>query len=252
LRDLDHQWLSSPTDLDLSSDEVHIWRATLERSATHVRQLAQALSGDEQARAERFYFERDRRRFIVAHGVLRAILGRYLGIGPGQVQFRYGHRGKPYLSKRFSSHTLEFNVAHSHELALYAITRSRQIGVDLEYVRPMPDIEQIAASFFSARENAVLHSLPKNQKSEAFYNCWTRKEAYLKATGEGLFRPLDQFDVSLAPGEPARLLHVDRDPQETARWSLQALRPGNDYIAAVVVQGHGWRLTCWQWPDRID
>lgn len=197
---------------------------------------------------ERFRFERDRRRFIVGRGVLRTILGRYLGVEPDKVQFRYSPRGKPYLAERFDSYGLRFNLAHSHELALYAFTRDREIGVDLEYVRPMPDAVEIATRFFSTRENAVFRVLPKSQELEAFYNCWTRKEAYLKATGDGLARPLDQFAVSLTPGEPARLLHVEKDLlQEIARWSFQALKPAFSYVAAVAVEGHDWRLVCWQW-----
>ena len=244
----DHHWRLPPSDLTLSSDEVHIWQTSLDQPPEYVRDLAQALSYDEMMRAERFHFERDRRRFIVGRGVLRAILGRYLGVEPHRVRLRYGERGKPYLAGRFASSTLQFNLAHSRELALYAFTYGREIGIDLECIRPLSDADDIADRFFSARENAVFCTLPKSHKLEAFYNCWTRKEAYLKATGEGLARPLGQFDVSLAPGEPARLLHVEGDSREMARWLLRALLPSSDYVAAVAVEGHGWRLACWQWP----
>ena len=244
-----HRWHLPPPDLALSRDDVHVWRASLKQPPERGRQLAQTLSCDEMMRAERFRFERDRRRFVVGRGVLRTILGRYLGVEPGQMQFRYDPRGKPHLAEAVGGCGLQFNLAHSHELALYAFTRDREIGVDLEYVRPMPDAEEIAARFFSTRENAVFRVLPKSQKLEAFYNCWTRKEAYLKAIGDGLARPLDQFDVSLAPGDPAMLLHVEGDPLETARWSLQALTPAVGYVAAVAVEGRGWRLACWQWLE---
>jgi 4'-phosphopantetheinyl transferase len=243
----DHHWQLPPPDLALSSEEVHVWRASLEQSPERVRELAQMLSHDEMMRAERFYFERDRRRFIVGRGVLRVILGDYLDIEPRQVRFCYGSRGKPYLAEEMGDGALRFNLAHSHELALYGFTRGREIGVDLEYARPLSDANEIAGRFFSARENAVFRKLPKSHEMEAFYNCWTRKEAYLKATGEGLARPLDQFDVSLIPEEPARLLYVEGDPLETARWSLQALSPAPEYVTAVAVEGHGWRLACWQW-----
>jgi 4'-phosphopantetheinyl transferase len=240
-------WPFPPPDLALLSDDVHVWRASLEQPVACIRQLARTLSDDERARTEGFHFERDRRRFTVGHGVLRTILGRYLGIEPRQLLFRYGPRGKPYLAEEPDNCALRFNLAHSHELALYAFTCGREVGVDLEHVHPMPDAEQIGARFFSAREYATLSALPKSQKLEAFFNCWTRKEAYLKATGTGLTRPLDQFDVSLVPGEPARLLYVEGEPQEVARWSLEALAPGADYVGAVAVQGRGWRLRCWQW-----
>jgi 4'-phosphopantetheinyl transferase len=209
--------------------------------------LAQALSYDEAIRAGRFRFERDRRRFVVARGVLRIILGRYTGFEPSQLRFRYGERGKPYLSASFGSYTLHFNVSHSHELALYAVTRDYEVGVDLEYIRPIPDAEQIAERFFSTRENVALRAIPVDLKYEAFFTCWTRKEAYIKARGEGLSLPLDQFDVSLAPGEPARLLHTRDNPQEARRWSLVDVAPDSQYAGAVAIQGHGWQIRCWEW-----
>ena len=252
MTDLYRRWHLSPPDLALSCEDVHVWRASLGQPVEHVRQLAQTLSYDEMMKAERFRFERDRRRFIVGRGVLRTILGCYLAVEPDKVQFRYSPRGKPYLAERFDSHRLRFNLAHSHEIALYALTCGREIGVDLEYIRPMLDMEQIAARFFSVRENAALCDIPDDQKLEAFFSCWTRKEAYIKATGEGLARPLDQFEVSLAPGEPAQLLSVEGTSEETANWSLEALVPVPGYVAAVAVAGHGRQLKCWQWTWPHD
>jgi 4'-phosphopantetheinyl transferase len=230
--------------LALSSDDVQILYASLEQPATLVCQLAQVLSDDERGRAERFHFERDMRRFTVSHGLLRIILGRYLGVEPGRLCFHYGTHGKPYLSPRSVHLPLQFNLSHSHELVLYALTLDRQIGVDVEYVRPIQDMEQIAARFFSPPEYAALCSLPESQKLEAFFNCWTRKEAYIKAIGDGLVHPLDRFQVSLAPGEPARLLSVEGAPEEAERWVLRSLTPVHGYIAALAVEGSDWRLKC--------
>ena len=241
-------WLPPPGHLTLLSNDVHVWRATLEKPALRVQQLAQTLSSEERMRAKQFHFEQDRKRFIVGRGILRTIIGLYLGTEPSRLQFCYGPHGKPYLADKFGEDTLRFNLAHSHELALYAFTRGREIGVDLEYIRYMPDAEQIAGSFFSARENAVLHALPTSQKQEAFLNCWTRKEAYIKAIGNGLTQPLDKFDVSMTPGEPARLLNVEGAPEEASRWSLKVLTPAPGYVAALAVEGHNWRLTYWQFP----
>ena len=241
------QWHLPPPELVLSSADVHVWRVPLEQPRARVRQLVQTLSDDERARAGRFHLERARRRFTVGRGVLRGIVGRYLGLKPGQVQFRYDPRGKPYLSEGSGDGALRFNLAHAHELALYAFTWGREVGVDLEYVHPMPEVTQIGTRFFSPRENAVLSTVPEGQRLEAFFHCWTRKEAYLKAIGEGLSRRLDQFDVSLFPGEPARLLHVEGDPQEAARWSIQALTPGVGYVAAIVVERQGWQMRYWDW-----
>jgi 4'-phosphopantetheinyl transferase len=238
-------WDSPPTNLAISRDEVHVWRASLEHPAGYIQRLTQTLSEDERQRADRFRFERDRRRYIVGRGLLRAILGRYLNLVPGQLRFRYGPRGKPALAE--TRDELCFNIAHSHELALYAVAQGQEVGVDIEHVHSIYELEQMAERFFSSREVAVLRALPPDQKQEAFFNCWTRKEAYIKAIGDGLSRPLDQFDVSLAPGEPARLLNVAGDSQEASRWSIRALMPASGYVAALAVAGHGWRLQCWQW-----
>jgi 4'-phosphopantetheinyl transferase len=151
------------------------------------------------------------------------------------------------LARKANHGELGFNLAHSHELALYAITRGREVGIDLERIRSNLVDEQIAERFFSPREVVVLRGLPTHRQREAFFNCWTRKEAYVKAKGQGLSIPLDQFDVSLAPGEPAALLSTQWHPQEASRWSLQKLNPGCGYVAALAVEGHDWQVKCWQW-----
>lgn len=252
MMDSDGCWEIPPSDLALSDDEVHVWQAALEQPSDVVNKLARVLSSDELTRAERFHFARDRRRFIVSHSVLRMILGRYLRVDPHQVQFRYGPRGKPRLADGIRDDALRFNLAHSHELAVYAFTRSREIGIDLEYVRPLVDAEEIADRFFSARENAEFRSLSESLRLEAFYNCWTRKEAYLKATGDGLGRALGTFDVSLLPGAPAALFYVEGNQAETTRWSLRALAPGSEYVAALAVERDDWCMVYWEWhfPDE--
>ena len=144
---------------------------------------------------------------------------------------------------------IRFNLSHSHGVALYAVTRGREVGIDLEYIRSDLEVEQIAERFFSRREIATLRALPIDLRTDAFFLCWTRKETYLKARGEGLSLPLDQFDVSLIPGEPAALLSTHRGSHEALRWSLQELTPAPGYVAALGVEGHGWDLACRQWPD---
>ncbi len=241
-------WGLPPADLELSSNDVHVWRASLKQPAAKAQQLFQTLSEDERIRADRFYFERDRKHFIVGRGLLRTILGRYLAIEPKQLQFCYNHRGKPTVDVTETNSTLQFNLSHSHELVLYAVTCDRLIGIDLEYMRPTSDVEKLAERFFSPHEYAVIRSLPPSQKQEAFFNGWTCKEAYLKAIGEGLAQ-LEQVEVSLVPGEPAKLLNVNQDSQAAARWSLQSLTPASDYVAALAVEGHDWHLSCWQWTE---
>ena len=242
-------WLALTSSLTLSREDVHVWLAKLDSPKIHVQQMALCLNEEERSRAEGFQFKRDRMHFIVARAVLRMILGRYLQIEPKQVQFSYGPHGKPELAERPGDGELRFNLAHSHELALYAFARGREIGVDLEYLRDISDIEQIASEFFSANEIATLHALPASQRRQAFFNCWTRKEAYIKAIGKGLSQPLDQFEVSLAPTEPTGLLNVAGAPEEACRWSLSALTPAPGYVAALAVKGHHWGPAFWQFPE---
>lgn len=246
---LDRLWYPPPTDLTLSSDEAHVWRASLDQPTSRLQSLQHTLAADELSRATRFRFQKDRHHFIIARGLLRAILSRYLDVEPSQLRFYYSDYGQSSLTPTPGQDTLRFSLSHSDGLALYAVTRGREIGVDLERVRPVAEAEQIAERFFSAQENAVFRTLPASLKYEAFFTCWTCKEAYIKARGKGLSLPLDQFDVSLVPGEPAMLLSTRGDPQEASRWSLRDLMPGPGYMAALAVEGHGWRLTCWQFPE---
>lgn len=240
-------WELPPVDLTLSSNDIHIWRASLDQSTSYVQQLAQTLCTEESMRAERFYFERDRQRFTVGRGLLRVILGRYLGKEPSQIQFQYGPRGKPALTPACGGSWLRFNLSHSQGLAVYAVTRDREIGIDIEHIRPMPEAAQLVARFFSSQENAMFRTLPHHQQQAAFFSCWTRKEAYIKALGDGLALSLDQFDVSLLPGEPARLLGIKGDRTAALGWFLQELIPAPDYIAALAVEGQGFCIRCWQW-----
>ncbi len=239
-------WSSPPKTLKLTNDKVHVWRASLDLKALRIQNLLQTLSADERARAEQFYFEKDRYHFIVARGLLRVILGRYLKVEPSQLRFCYSLHGKPALTREFGGNELCFNISHSHELVLYAIARKREIGIDLERMRAELADEKIAERFFSTREITTLRALPTDMQQEAFFTCWTRKEAYIKARGQGLTLPLDHFDVSLTPGQPAALLSVNGNPQEAFRWSLREINPGHGYIAAIAAEGHGWQLKCLQ------
>ena len=245
----DEVWSSPPRDRAFECDEVHVWRADTDSGGFRVEGLRQTLSASERARAERFAFRRDRDRFIVRRGLLRAILGRYLAMDSARVEFQYGAGGKPALAPQNDGTQLRFNVSHSAGLALYAVARGREIGVDLEAIQPVIARERIPEHFFSPWEVATLRALPVDAQPEAFFACWTRKEAYVKARGEGLALPLDRFDVTLVPGEPAALVRTADDAREASRWSLQALAPGRGYVGAVAVEGHAGRLRCWQWTE---
>jgi 4'-phosphopantetheinyl transferase len=244
---LAHFWKLPTTNIALQNDEVHVWRAMLDQPPSLVKSLLRALAPDEQERSERFYFQKDRDAFIVARGVLRNILGRYVNLDPSQLRFCYSAFGKPSLAGMQNQIDLRFNLSHSHGVALFAVACSREIGVDVEQMRPDVATEQIARRFFSRVEVTALLSLPASLQAEAFFNCWTRKEAYIKARGEGFSLPLDKFDVSLVPGQPAALLGSRVDPEEVYCWSLTELTPGPGFAAALVVEHHDWRLKRWQW-----
>jgi 4'-phosphopantetheinyl transferase len=238
-----------PERLILGSNAVHVWRVSLNQSPSQTALFRNNLDDDERSRADRFYFSRDRERFIVARGVLRAILGRYSNRAPESLSFSYSAHGKPALVPESDADAIRFNLSHSHGMALYAVSRGREVGVDLEFIRGDLEAEQIAERFFSHSEIETLRALPPNLRKYAFFLCWTRKEAYIKARGEGLSLALDQFDVSLTPGEPAALLSTRSDSDEALRWSLRNLNPAPGYTAALAVKGRDWTLSCWQWPQ---
>jgi len=238
-------WSLMPERPLLGQKDVHVWRVDLNQAPAIIARCRELLSIDEQGRADRFHFESDRQHFTVARGCLRAILASYLNIGAQTIQFSYAAHGKPELATScLQSRPLKFNLAHSGSFALYAFTLVGDIGIDLEHIRPDFTGDDIARRFFSSTEVERLTRLPANVRDEAFFNCWTRKEAFLKAKGIGLSLPLDQFDVTLAPSEPAAVLLNRWDVTEARRWSWQAIDVGPGYVAAVAVSGHHWEFTC--------
>ena len=225
--------------LKLAPGEVHLWQARLDDRLSE--DLKHLLSADEISRADRFHFVKDRNHFTAARGLLRTLLSAYLGSNADKLRFSYAEKGKPSLEDRPPC-AINFNLAHSHGMAIYAFAHDREVGVDLEYIREDVTGNEIAERFFSPREIETLRAVPAELKKEAFFNCWTRKEAYIKARGEGLSMPLDEFDVSLAPGEPAALLLNHKEPAEVTRWSMRSLAVPSGYVAALVVEGDNWQL----------
>lgn len=244
-------WGPPPKDLRIAEDEVHVWRASLDLPAEAVARLTRTLSPDEAARAARFHFKRHRRRFTVARGVLRNLLALYLHREPDALPLVRGAQGKPGLAEAWGDFDLRFNVAHSGEIALFALARGREVGVDLERIRPMPDAGKLAARFFSVPEKEALARLPAAEQEAAFFRCWVQKEAFIKATGRGLSQGLSGFAVAVLPAEPASLRFVEGDPAEPGRWSLTFLDPGRGYVAALAVEGQDWRLKCRQWAPAL-
>ncbi len=239
-------WISPTFPLEIDKSHVHIWRSNLEQSELRFQKLSQTLSKQERVRAERYRFEEDKNHFIAGRGILRTILGYYLDVNPGRIEFRYGVFGKPHLTEKFCKDGIQFNLAHSHKLVLYAFTKNRKIGIDLEYFRNIQNFKCMVASFFSEREKKILKALPESQQQEAFFNGWVRKEAYLKAIGSGLTQPLYQFEVSLAAGEAAHLLKAEKDCRIASFWSMKSITPASGYLSALVVEGHNWNPKFYQ------
>jgi 4'-phosphopantetheinyl transferase len=235
-------WEPGSTAPDLPPDEVHVWRIALDRPTDDLHRLAELLTEDERARAARFHFEAHRRRFLVARAGLRTVLGCYLRRPAAHVRFRYGTHGKPALAEEGCD--LRFNLSHSAEGALLGLTRRWDIGVDLEQVRAMSDLEGLARRFFAPGEVADLLAVSAPERGRAFFRCWTRKEAYIKAVGLGLACPLECFRVSLDPGEGARLLEIDGSTVAAARWALCEVRPWPGYVGCVALPEHGCRRRC--------
>ncbi|HEX3478445.1 MAG TPA: 4'-phosphopantetheinyl transferase superfamily protein [Kofleriaceae bacterium] len=240
-------WQPPPAELALAGADVHVWRVALDPPAEAVAALADTLSDDERDRAARFHFDRDRTAFTVARGALRTLAGRYLAAPPADLAFSYRERGKPYLT---APGGLRFNVSHSGQRALLCFARDREVGVDIELRRELSDLLALARTAFSPAEYAALCRLPEATHPDAFFACWSRKEAFIKATGEGVAQ-LAAFDVSLAPGEPARLLRVDGEPPGAPRWSIHDLPAVPGYAAALVVEraeaAAPLRLVCCDW-----
>lgn len=235
-------WSLPPTKLELAEAEIHIWRVFLDLDQSTLNRCASILSQDETLRASRFLFPRDREHFMAARGVLRELLGKYVDCSPARLEFQYGPHGKPALRTADGRLPVHFNLSHSRGLAVYAFARNRELGIDLEPIRPEFAGENIAERHFSSQELNEWHRLPPELRAEAFFLCWTRKEAYVKARGEGLQIPLTSFSVTLTPGQPEELHSLDG-----ARWHLHSFQPAPGYTAAVVGEGKDWRLLQWDW-----
>jgi 4'-phosphopantetheinyl transferase len=236
------EWVPAPAGLKLGAEDVHLWRASLDCDAPVLSRLETTLSPDELARANRFVFPIDRSHFVAARGILRELLGAYLRLPPAELKFRYGNHGKPALDANASDADLQFNLSHSGGVAIYAFSLGRRLGVDVEQIRPQRAGEDIARRYFAAREVTELQALPAHLRTQGFFLCWTRKEAYVKAHGAGLSLPLDSFTVSLTPGRA-----VELEAKDGNQWSMRSYEPAPGVVAAMVVEGRGWQSSCWSW-----
>lgn len=241
-----------PDNIKLKPGDNHIWFAFLNQSMPRISKLLPLLSIEEKRRAEQFVFEKDKYSFIIRRGILRKILSYYLNVDAKKLIFSYHKNGKPWLNYKSNSLEIRFNISYSNNLGAFAFGLSKKIGVDIEFIRPIPNLEQIVNNYFSGREKQDFQDLPENEKMRAFFNCWTRKEAFIKATGEGLSLPLNSFDVSLKPSEPARLLSANMYPRVATNWALKELKPAPGFAGALATEGPIRQLQCWMWPRSSE
>lgn len=239
--------LARPMYSSLGRDEVHVWFAFLDCMIPQLGSLPEILAADEIAKARRFRFEKDRQEYVLSRGLLRRILSCYTGIPSGQLRFRYNSCGKPALTSESGGEHLAFNLSHAHGACLCAVTTGKKVGVDLEYMREDVDYAQLAGRFFSPREASILGLLPSDLRQKAFFTCWTRKEAYIKAKGEGLSLDLQSFDVVAARDEPTKPLQIESDSREACCWSLVDLDTAPGYCAALAIEGRACEVKLRRW-----
>lgn len=242
------RWQLVPAELACEKPrELHVWACSLDLTLPLLQALTLTLCPAEVRRADRFHFPEHRARFIAGRGVLRAVLGRCLGTEPGSLEFQYGVHGKPELTGQFAAAGLQFNLAHCENLALIAVAWNARIGIDVERIRVLTDAGELVTRFFSPREGAAFHALSAARQPEAFFNLWTRKEAWLKATGLGISQYLAQVEVTFLPGAGARLLCFPESLAFDGPWSLRDLRPAEGFAAALCVERDIGELNCWRW-----
>lgn len=227
----------------IEPEEVHVWVTSLEIEAAELSRSEALLSEDEHVRAQRLRRGDDRARFIAARATVRRVLGAYLKLPPAGLRFAYGSMGQPRLLDSGADLDLRFNLSHSRDLLLLGVSRGRAVGVDLEPVRSLSHRPAIERRVFSAGERRMLSRLPAEHRTEAFFNGWTRKEAFAKATGEGMWATMNRIEVTLAPGEEARLLTLEGSRETAADWTLFHLEPGAGFVGAAAVEGRAVRLS---------
>jgi 4'-phosphopantetheinyl transferase len=228
---------------------VHVWAASLDSRPEVLTAFEASLAPEEQQRAARFHFPTHRNRFIAGRGLLRRLLATYLGMKPHALEFAFAPNGKPTLTGLTVHQALHFNLAHSEDLLLIAVTRSGSVGVDVERVRMLPDFEELVASFFSPNESAKFRNLTAEQKPTAFFDLWTRKEAWLKASGDGITHLLNQVEVSFLQTEPARLVRLPAQYARGSSWSLHELAPSPGFAAALAIATDAPALHCWRYAE---
>jgi 4'-phosphopantetheinyl transferase len=241
-----------PPAVRLEAGVVHVWRLPLAVSGPQLQALRRVLSQEEADRADRFHFEADRDRFVVARVGLRSVLSVYTGVAPHQVALSYGSHGKPRISETASARKLEFNLSHSCDWALVAVTQGQAVGVDIERVRAIADMESIARSIFTPPECDALSHAEPSAKASVFFRLWTRKEAVVKAMGSGLAAPLDRLVIEPAAPSCGSTFLLLQDPDTGCRWTGWVFAAADGYEAAVAAEGPAPKALYWQWSPLTD
>jgi len=227
-------WQTPPAAFHLAEGVAHVWRLRLDAPHLNAALFRPLLNSEECARADRYRFDLNRNQFTSARGVLRTLLARYTGAEKTAIEFQFSTHGKPALDPNSCDHPITFNVSHSGAMALIGFTIKNAIGVDVEEIERTVSEEKIADRYFSPDEVARLNGLPNHDQSAGFFRCWTRKEAFIKAHGDGLSLPLDSFSVTFGEGEPPQLVRFDREPGPSG-WNLAAPDMGDGYVGAACV-----------------
>jgi len=227
-------WLTSPENIVLSPSEIHVWRANLDINLSLQKKFWTTLSDDEKRRAERFRFSHLRVHYIASRGILRQLLSRYLSVSTQSLRFEYGEQGKPSLA---DFPHFQFNISHSENQLVLAFAQEITLGIDVEFINPKTDFEVIAPNFFSKNEADTLLAQVPEDRPQVFFNCWTRKEAFIKAKGGGLSIPLDKFEVTLLSNDTPRLLAIDWAPEEVENWSTFSFKTGEGFVGALMTDG---------------
>ena len=243
--------LSSVGQQKISLGMVHVWQFNIALPKDQAERYRSILSPDENQRADRFYFDRDRIRFIAARAAMRSILAGYLNVTPDKIIFSYAANGKPGLADGLNESGLKFNLSHSRDRALLGLVSNACIGVDIEFINHEFASDEIAQRFFAPGEVSVLRAIPEMERAAAFFSCWTRKEAYIKAVGQGLSLPLDSFEVAFGPGVEPSLLRVETSSEEAARWSMYNIPAAEGYAAAILVEGKDHNLEYREWGWKL-
>jgi len=241
-------WIKSPLEPSISGEEVHIYYVSISSVENQIPILKNYLTDEEEKKIMKFIFEKDRKCHMISRSVLKDILSRYLSIKAEDVIFTYNDYGKPFLGNKINNAEINFNLSHSGDMIIYAFSTGRSIGVDVQEIRNMDSTDDIFKRYFSDYENSIFDTLPVELKTGAFYSCWTRKEAYVKAHGSGLSFPLDKFSVSFLPGKDAELLHDEFN--DVSGWTLKEIFSSPDYTAALAVEGNNIKYRYYKWSCR--